>query len=188
MLDSKWLEILRTAGPKTTAVAVACGLFLLVAHSGWIDPLDAWVVQLVTFVLLLTGALAVASMASAANSFFRPRLGRWATIRRENRAVRDYIKHMTENEREIIAYLLAKNQKMFTCDVDGGHASTLLSRGIVRIAAKSGQQVVDMMDVPMAIPDHIWDVLEEHRAEFPYTPPRRGEVETHPWRVHWMAR
>jgi hypothetical protein len=39
-------------------------------------------------------------------------------------------------------------QKMSGAACDGGYASTLLSRGIVRVAAKPGQHI-DMMDVPM---------------------------------------
>src|ERR1035438_7219151 len=59
----------------------------------------------------------------------------WPTIyyinlRRSKREVERYIPHMTTKEREIIAYLLAKNQKTFLAAIDGGHAATLLSRGI----------------------------------------------------------
>lgn len=189
MIDAKWLEILRAAGPKTTAVAVASALFLLIASWSWIPPLDPWMVQLAAFTLLLTGALAIGSAASVANDFFRPRLRvtEWWQRRREQQAVRDYIPYMNEKERAIIAYLLAKNQKMFTCDSDGGYAATLLSRGIVRIAARRGQHV-EMTDVPMVIQDHVWAVLSEHQSVFPYSPPRRGQVEPHPWRVPWMAR
>jgi hypothetical protein len=99
----------------------------------------------------------------------------------------DYIPHMTEKERTIIAYLLAHNQKMFTNTPDCGHATTLLSRGIVVNATRLGQTVT-YYEVPFAIPDHIWTVLKQHEGEFPYTPPAPGETEIHPWRVHWMAR
>lgn len=103
------------------------------------------------------------------------------------REAADYIPHMTENERKIIAYLLAHNQKMFTNTPDCGHATTLLSRGIVVNAARPGQ-IVTHYEVPFAIPNHIWTVLKQHEGEFPYTPPAPGETETHPWRVHWMER
>ena len=94
---------------------------------------------------------------------------------------------MTTKEREIIAYLLAKNQKTFTAASDGGHARTLLSRGIVIILARDGQ-LLDPENVPMTIPDHLWDVLQKHKDEFPYKPPDGGETEGAPWRVHWMER
>jgi hypothetical protein len=90
-----------------------------------------------------------------------------------------------KEEREIIAYLLAKNQKTFTAASDGGHARTLLSRGIVIILARDGQ-LLDPENVPMTIPDHLWDVLQKHKDEFPYKPP--DETDGAPWRVHWMER
>jgi hypothetical protein len=106
-------------------------------------------------------------------------------IAREQQEVEAYIPHMTEEEREIIAYLLAHNQKMFTNNIDCGHANTLLSRGIVVMAVRRGQ-VFTEHEVPFAVPDHIWTILKRHESEFPYTLPPRGEAERHPWRRHWM--
>ena len=103
----------------------------------------------------------------------------------EQQDVEDYIPYMTEEEREIIAYLLAHNQKMFTNTLDCGHANTLLSRGIVVMAVRRGQ-VITEHEVPFAIPEHIWKVLKKHEREFPYTPPQGGESPAHPWRRHWM--
>lgn len=94
---------------------------------------------------------------------------------------------MTEEEKQIIAYLLHKNQKTFTASSDGGHGATLLSRGVIVITAKAGQHI-DMEDVPMAIPDHYWDVLSANKAHFPYQPVRKDGYEVHPWRVNWMCR
>ena len=39
-------------------------------------------------------------------------------------------------------------------------------------------------NMPFAIPDHVWDVLAQHKAQFPYTPRRRQDgIEPHPWRA-----
>jgi hypothetical protein len=57
----------------------------------------------------------------------------------------EYIPFMTPKDREIIAYLLHHNQRMFTCEPDGGHANLLLSRGIVRIAARPGSKSLTPM-------------------------------------------
>ncbi len=92
---------------------------------------------------------------------------------------------MTEEERKIIAYLLAHNQKTFTAAADGGYAATLLSRGIVIVHAQHGQQI-NMEDVPMTIPDYLWDVLVQNKDRFPYN--AREEDEAYPWRVSWMLR
>jgi hypothetical protein len=99
---------------------------------------------------------------------------------RSYRDLRDYIPHMSEKERERIAYLLAKNQKMFQTTFDAGYAATLLARGIVRLA---GNQHVNPWRVPFTVPNHLWEVLVERRDDFPYTPPAHGEVEGYPWAI-----
>jgi ABC-type microcin C transport system permease subunit YejB len=144
--------------------------------------------QLAMAGLLLFGFLAVASLITAVNKFFPVRkwIVHWVNTHRQKTAVRNYIPHMTDEERAIIAYLLAKNQKTFIAEVNGGYAMTLISRGIV-VRAVVQDQVFDFRNTPMAIPDHIWDVLVQHKDQFPYTPPEDG-TEVLPWRVHWMAR
>ena len=174
------------------AVAGACGLFLLFAHWGWLPPLDPWMIQLAAIAGLICGLLAIASIVSAVLRFFPVQTWVVHSVNRHRakRAVRDYIPHITPQEKKIIGYLLAKNQKIFSAESDGGYAAPLLSRGIVIVAARPGQHV-SMSDVPMAIPDHVWDVLAKHKDQFPYkapTPGRRDDVEPHPWRVPWMAR
>jgi hypothetical protein len=188
--DPRWLEILKASGWQTAAVAIACGLFLMAASLRWLPPLDPWMVLIAAAGLLLFGCLAVASFLSALFKFFpiQEWFVHWINIRRQKRATQDYIPHMTPQERQIIAYLLAKNQKMFTCSTDGGYATTLISRGIL-IRALMGGQVFASEDMPVAVPDHIWDVLVAHKDQFPYKP-ERGERggEIHPWRVPWMLR
>lgn len=186
--DSRWLEILKSSGWQTAAIAAACGFFLLVEHWGWLPPLDGWIRQLAAFVGMLTGFLTLTAFLSTAIKFFslRVRLGNWFNRRIERRELKNYIPHMTEKERDIIAYLLSKNQKMFTCDQDGGHAVTLISRRII-VPYYQPNQVVHPNDVPMIIPDHLWEILQKHKNHFPYTP-KHGESKAHPWRVSWMVR
>jgi hypothetical protein len=131
--DPKWLELLKASGWQTTALAIAFGLILLAARIGWLPPLDPWMIQLAAFGLLVCGCLALASMGSAAVKFFpiQKWLKYWIDIERNKRQVANYIPHMTDKEREIIGYLLTHNQTTFTAGSDGGHARTLLARGIV---------------------------------------------------------
>jgi len=189
-LDWKWLDsFLKASGPKSAAIALACGVFLLIAHWQWIPPLDPWVIQVAAFVLLLTAFLTLASFASILNSVFQPRewLVHGYKIHKDKRMVRKYIPFMNEQEREIIAYLLARNEKTFEADSDGGRAASLLSHGIVRIPVTLGQHF-DMSNMPTRIPDHIWDVLAEHKDKFPHAEIDPDEVEPYPWRRDWTER
>jgi hypothetical protein len=178
VIDPKWLEFLNVAGPKTAAVAFACGIFLLLARIGLLPPLDAWVIQLAAFAFILSACLAIFSLGTAFYEPIRKRIVRSHRIRTEQKALRKYIPHMLPKEREIIGFLLSKNQKMFTGASDGGYARTLISRRIIVRALIPGQGV-DYDAIPYAIHDHIWDVLVQHKDEFPYRRTGRG---IDPWR------
>lgn len=188
--DPKWLEILKASGWQTTALAVAFGLFLVAGHNGWFPPFDPLVTQLVTLAVLVCGCLALASIASATLKFFPIQIWLKYLINnyRNKLQIIKHIPHMTLTERKIIAYLIARNQTTFTAAAaDGGHAATLLARGIVNVVAAPGQYL-DQENVPMTIRPPVWNALVKHKAEFPYKPSIRDRVEQHPWRVHWMAR
>jgi hypothetical protein len=120
--------------------------------------------------------------ASLSRSSSRDRPGGRAAWRDSNAIVNH--REVSGLERDIIAYLLAHNQKIFTCAADGGYAVTLISRGIVIHATQPGHRYASE-DVPMAIPDNVWKVLLRHRG---YAPPPKGETEPHPWRVPWSLR
>ncbi|MCL4501296.1 MAG: superinfection exclusion B family protein [Deltaproteobacteria bacterium] len=183
--DSKWLEILKASAWQTTAIAIACGIFLLFAHWGWLPPLAPWIILIAAFGLMLCGSLAIAAFLSS--SPVRKLIVHWFTILRQKHAVRKYILHMTNKEREIIAYLIEKNQKTFMYTIDGGYATTLISRGIVICGLRLGQ-AGSAHHIPFIIPDHIWSVLMKHRREFPYSPPLSKEDEVYPWAISWMLR
>jgi hypothetical protein len=187
--DPKWLEILKASGGQTAALSTACGLFLLIADWGWLPPLDPWMVIAATFAFLVFGFLAIAALGTAINKVIPIRQWIVHSINetRFKREVRAYLPHMTAKDREIIGYLLAKNQKQFTADQDGGYATNLISRRIVMYAYQPGQ-VFSGRDVPMRVPDNVWTILKEHQSEFPYQSPGSGEVEPQPWRIPWMSR
>jgi hypothetical protein len=92
---------------------------------------------------------------------------------------------LNKHERDIIAYLLDRNERLFTCAVDGGHAVTLISRKLLRWAVSPGQHL-HLEDVPVEIPKPIWKVLQKHKDKFPCS--RELREGPRPWRVHWMAR
>ena len=180
--DPRWLEILKAGGGQAAAAAIACGLFLLAASKEWMPPPEPWMIHGAVFGLALFGLLAVVAVASAANRLFPVRVWflHYYNRRQRKRLAEAYIPHMTPKEREIIGYLLNKNQKMFTAAHDGGYAVTLISRGII-IRALQGGQGFYQDDTPFAVPDEIWEVFVAHKDKFPYTRDDEEYV-THPWR------
>ena len=187
--DPRWLELLKASGFQTGAVAVACATLLFLGRWEFFPPFDTWVIYVLFVAMVVCASLALASLLSTffqmvpLHTFAIQALNR----RNERIAIEQYIPFMTTKEKEIIGYLLAKNQKIFAADDDGGYAAPLISRGIVRVAARPGQ-IFDLHRVPMGIPDHIWKAFARRRDEFPYTPPQDGNTDKEPWRVSWMAR
>jgi hypothetical protein len=160
-----------------------------VAASRQIIPsAEAWEIRAAAFGFLLFGSPWLANVVAALLQFFPPApwLARWIAIRREQAHLRAYIPNMTDKEREIVGYLLEKNQKLFIAAQDGGYAMPLVSQRIVRIALQPGQ-TYDFEHTPMVIPDHLWEVLVAHKDRFPSSL-TRGDHEPHPWRIPWMAR
>lgn len=66
----RWLEILKASGWQTTAITVACIVFLNLSHVGTLPKLTAWMLLGVTFIALVCGFLALASWCSAAYKLF----------------------------------------------------------------------------------------------------------------------
>lgn len=113
-------------------------------------------------------------------------LTRLSAIRRAKEHVEREIPQLTSKEREILGYLLANNQRVFTNTRDCGYANTLVSKGIVAPALLPGQAFTHY-EFPFEIPEHVWSVLLKHKGEFPHALPNPPEGAPHPWRVPWNA-
>lgn len=128
-LDANWLNnILKTSGGRLTAITIAAALFIGLSKNEMIPGVEPWMIAAGYALGLLCGCLALLAGVSAIQKWIAP----YNKARSEKRELRLYIPYMTEHELEIIGYLLARNQKTFTCALDGGYAVTLISRGIVR--------------------------------------------------------
>ncbi|CCD94320.1 hypothetical protein BRAO375_3450003 [Bradyrhizobium sp. ORS 375] len=89
---------------------------------------------------------------------------------------------LSDKERNILAFLLHHNQRMFTCAFDYGHAATLVARGIIRAAVQPGQ-AFDPENMPAELPLEVWRWLRPRREQFPYT---GTENDPFPWRKAWF--
>ena len=188
--DPKWLDIIKASGWQNFALSIASLVILAFLRNGMIptDGSPLWIaIPLITAIVF--GCLGIASAACAFLKATQPLayFSRWLSLRSEQRAVRDYIPHLTKVEQDIIAYLLYHDQKMFQADRDGGYAAPLISKGIIRITAQPGQ-VLDLTRVPFAIPNHIWTVLLEQRSHFPHKPEYEDRSQPHPRVIPWMAK
>jgi hypothetical protein len=186
--DPRWLEILKASAWQTFAIATGTGVFLYLARQRILPPvpdgalLVAWITFLICTMLFLT------SFISACLKFFtiRSRFVAFWRERAERKDLIEYIPHMRPVERQILGYLLANNQQMFEGDIDGGHASTLISRGIIVRALQPGQ-AFRQTKVPYVIQNHHWEILQRPVYKEQFTAKVDSDA-PHPWRENWMER
>ncbi len=186
-------DLLKASGWQAAGIAAGCGLLLWLNTSSITPPFPEWAVLVLWCGTVLAGFLALAALAEQIMKPIRwlwQRAQQTSARKRAEKAFRDYIPHLTEEERQILGYLREKKQKTFTADQDGGYAATLIARRFVVMIGARGQ-VFDIDKVPFAVPDHVWSVLEAQPDEFPYAPiysEGRNKVEVQPWRIPWQLR
>jgi hypothetical protein len=181
--DPKWLDFLKAGGLAFWAIALTCGVFLLLEHWDYVAPVPDWSQSVIVLVLLLTSFLTLTNVIGAIWNFFEPHVifAKAVNNHRRRQFVRERIDHMTPVERQIIGYLLAHNQRTLSAAQDGGHAVNLISNRIIEMSAVPGQ-VVTYDKVPFAIDPLVWNELVKQRDKFPYAPPDDDEPEQEPWR------
>jgi Super-infection exclusion protein B len=181
--DPKWRDFLKAGGAAFSAIAVATGVFLILEHLRYVPAIADWAQVSSILVFLLTACLTLTNTLAACWNFFEPHVMfvRALNNHRRRKFVRERISHMTPTEREIIGYLLAHNQRIFTAANDGGHATTLIASRIVEFAP-AGNQIMAEDNFPFAIPSIVWEELVKQRDKFPYTIPEGGERGSPPWR------
>jgi hypothetical protein len=180
---------LSAAGVYKFALAAISAGYWFVASRGIIPGVASWEIRASAFGAILFAGLWVANVISAALTFLPPGpwVIHWFEQRRERVRIRAYIPFMSEKERLIIGYLLAKNQKVFIADMDGGCAMPLISQRIIVRALQPGQ-IFDPTDTPMVIPDLVWEVLVSEKEKFPYAPTPNAQDELYPWRRAYYER
>ena len=187
-MSPKWLDILKASGWKTGAISVASALLLYFNEKKLLPvPLDLRVIEGAEVTLILCGCLSIFSILSGVVEATKPvrlRLRQHWAIRKAKHDIEAAIPQMTGKEREILGYLVGKNQRHFTSDLDGGYANTLISKGFVRDARLPGQ-ICSSGDVPFEVPRHVWEVLNKHKEALQYT---YQNGQPHPWRVSAWAR
>jgi len=120
--------------PRITAPFAVTGWILLYVHArGWF-VLSPSVVVVALIVGVLCTCLVLTSLAAslwAATRSLRDDCSRMVFRYRDKKRIEAELEYVIPNERGILGYLLAKNQKMFEVLPDGEEAATLIAKGFV---------------------------------------------------------
>ena len=186
--DPRWLEILKASGWHTSAITLAC-VVVVVLENRQVIPTDGSVYWTAVPIIgaVLFGCLSVAAVGRSFVQAVKPVgvLQRRLHRRAFKNSVREYMPHMTERERLIVAYLIHHNQKVFQTHQDGGYAAPLIAKGLVRACGVRGQ-VMDPTRVTFEVPEAVWAILHEHRSQLPG--PESFKDTSAPWAIPWMLR
>lgn len=193
----KIIDLLKASGWQTGALSVGACLFIWAAREGHLPPVDpAWLITAYA-VAITMGMLCLASIGTKLQewSTFGVRVAHRAWRRRkEKRRFIAYIPTLTAKERQILGYLREKQERNIETDQSGDYANGLIAHGFMHFIGAQGQAFRHDGFIA-TVPDHVWEVIIEQPAEFPYTPEYsndarhgRARVEVHPWRVPWQLR
>ena len=172
--------------PRITVPFAAAAWILLYVHRRSLMPLPAGAVVSALIAAVLCTCLVLAALLSYlwnTTKGVRQHLVETFHHYRDKKRIQTELDYLIPKEREIIAYLLAKQQRLFEVLPDGEQAATLISKGFVVCTARKSPAV--HRDITVEVPAHVWDVLVKNRAKFPYEAPK---PERHPWRTQWMVR
>lgn len=192
MLDLKSVSdnvatMVRALTPKVTvAAAITAWLVFFIHVRGWMALPQAIIVSALVVGIFSTCLVFTSSVAwlwKAARPV-REAIVRGAFLRAEKIRIERELAFLTPDERHILAYLLAKKQKMFEVQPDGEKAAMLISKGFLVVA--KGPPLIQR-DIIVKVPEHVWDVLVDHSDEFHYGATTDGK-EIKPWRIPWMSR
>lgn len=191
--DSNWLKALEIRGSTAAAVASASILVFVMSELGWfyLDILPTWMKALFAIVAILALALVGGNVvqwlideAAKKKERSRKEEERRNEQRQKDEAqanyrqnVLGYLNTLSDREREILSYLVQKNQQSFSADMAGERIGPLKQKGLVDMSSGVHTQ----MEWPFTIPNFVWEELQNLKEEF-----NTADLnEPQPWRDPW---
>jgi hypothetical protein len=157
-------------GYTYTALAIAAGLILFLPSPLLgidLSPIrrdwGAWIVAGV----ILFALLAVAKCARAVHPMIGNALLARSARRARNMRQADVLKHLDTlsiDERNILAYRLAKNERSMVSSYLNGPLTMLVAKGLFQMTPTP---IFTATKMPYTIPDFVWTELQKRKEEFP---------------------
>ena len=176
---SSFLKALDIRGRSAATVCLAAVALYVMADREifHLQDLPAWTRGVYVVV-------AIAALAISASKFWDWSDAQLSTRRKERaekKALEDqraevigFLESISDTEREILSYLVQKNQQSFVCSEESAVVATLVHKHLV-VAAKDGP--FDMDAWPHMVPNHVWQELQRRKDEFNTA----GLQEAPPW-------
>lgn len=183
----KIIDLLKTGGWQAFFVSIALFAFILLEARGMIDttpvPYIVPVVWLIAIVFAGISAAAFGDYLKGLNAVRKKEAARKKAELARRQAFIEDIPRLSDREKRIFGYLLAKNRKRFEADSTGDHASSLIAKGYIVLIARPGMHY-HFSSFPFEVADFVWEEISNRRDQFPYEPvtsTRGGRHEVPPW-------
>lgn len=125
-----------------------------------------WLEWVAWVALLIFSSLTVVSLGDALLSALEParRVRSHLQRKRNQNRIRRLIPQLPDKEREILGYLLLRNERHITSTINGDYAAKLISMGILCRADVPGQ-AFSVLRVPYEIPEPISETLKKSEQQ-----------------------
>lgn len=178
-----WLKILELRLHLLMGVCAFCVLVLLLNDGGFrfAHNLSPGVLGLMFLGAVLTFCLSVAQLGKLifdAGSAWRKKRVEYSQALVFQKGVFKFLDTLSEKEREVLSYLVLKNQQSFNADMTAKVVVTLRQKNLIAI----GAGIMAQTNAAYIIPPFVWDELQRRKADFSMA----DLSGPYPWRESWM--
>lgn len=184
-LGSAWLKILELKMHLLVGTCAFCVFVLVLNDRGfsYAHNLSPDVLGLMLLGAILTFCLIVTQVGKQIFDLILAQRKRRADISNAlefQKGVYKFLDTLSAQEREVLSYLVIKNQQSFNADMMAKVVVTLQQKNLIAI----GGGVMSQTDAPFIVPPFVWEELQRRKADF-----SKADLSgIHPWREHWMTR
>ncbi|MFB9982823.1 hypothetical protein ACFSQQ_26205 [Mesorhizobium kowhaii] len=174
--DLGWfVQALGLRASLIAGLALACAILVLAPVIGvtTFSGIDPTVMSFARVGLAVFGSLTLMNLAVATWGGVRWIGSKLAEIRSRSAhkaAAAASLNELTARERNILAFLVTRNERHFVSNINGGYAASLIGRGLIHLAARPGQSL-SALSVPFTVDEYVWEALQARREEFKHANP-----------------
>lgn len=148
--------------PWQVAAGILFGTALILVLRGYgvadLTSLPNWIFGVGWLLLVYSGVVLAIRIGQSSGRCLQ---GVRAKQQRRRRINQD-LDTLSQEEREVIKYLLSNNQRSITGRIIAGHFAPLVQKGLLIRAVGT----YSILDWPHTVPDDVWEELKRRRGEF----------------------
>lgn len=145
-----FLDAFSVAWPISLGVAASCGLLVFLHDAGvrYLQILPDWILAIAFVLALFAGVVFCIHVLRAIGAFAATIIGRY----KRSLKIRNLLVTLSDNEREVLSYLVMRTQQSLVTEMGGADVSTLVQKRLLLPA----NGVHSILEWPHKVPDDVW--------------------------------